>query len=315
MPLIIPEGLPAKKILESEHVFTMSVERAKHQDIRPLEILILNLMPKKEIAETQLLRMLSNTALQVNITLISTDSYSGTHTSAEHLERFYKSFDDVKHRKFDGFIITGAPVEHLQYEEVAYWEEIRDIFEFAKTNVYSTVFICWASQAALYHYYKIPKYDSDKKIFGVYDFELLHKDVLTKGFDDVFRMPQSRHTYNKLEDLKKNPDIHVIAHREDTGVILAKSSDDRFIFCEGHWEYDRESLYEEYVRDIAKGMEMDLPLNYFKSEEIAKELEKAREAINFSWNSHANLFFSNWLNYCVYQQTPYDIDEISGRQS
>lgn len=318
MPLIIPEGLPAKEILEKEQIFIMNPKRAQHQDIRPLEILILNLMPKKEIAETQLLRMLSNTALQVNVTLISTDSYQSSHTSEEHLNRFYKSFEDVKHRKFDGFIITGAPVETLQYEEVTYWEEFKKILDYAKNNVYSTVFICWASQAALYHYYNIPKYDSEKKIFGVFDYELMYKDPLTKGFDDFFKMPQSRHTYNKLEDFQKNEDLKVIAHRDETGVILAKSADDRLIFCQGHWEYDRESLYDEYVRDIKKGMEMDLPHNYFKkASDINRQvnsdqehLDRIKKDINFSWNSHANLFFANWLNYCVYQQTPYDIEQI-----
>lgn len=307
MPLIIPENLPAAAVLEKEQIFVMKKERAVRQDIRPLKVAILNLMPKKEEAEIQLLRMLSNTPLQIEIDLIHTASYESKNTDSRHLERFYKTFDKIKHQQYDAMIITGAPVEKMEYEEVLYWKELTEIFEYIKENVFSAMFICWASQAALYHYYGIEKYQKKQKIFGVYDFDVRKKGVLTKGFDDSFYMPQSRYTYNSLEEVENHAELDIWAAREDIGTTLVSGKDGRFIFVSGHFEYDRETLYQEYIRDKNKGMEIQLPKNYFSD-------EKEDGEIKVRWHSHANLFFSNWLNYCVYQETPYEITTINKRE-
>lgn len=307
MPLIVEDNLPAKKILLDENIFIMGKNRAKTQDIRPIKIAIVNLMPNKEETELQILRSISNTPLQVNIDLIRTSSYKPTTTEESHLEKFYKDFSDIKDTKYDGMIITGAPVERIDFEEVKYWKELEEIFEFARRNVYSTMFICWASQAALYYYYNIPKYTLNKKIFGVYEYEVLEDSVLTKGFDDIFYSPQSRFAYTREEDIRKEEDLKVIGSRKDTGVSLATSLDNRFIFVAGHGEYSRDTLYKEYLRDRSQGMDTDKPINYFRN-------DNEEDGIVVKWRSHGDLLFTNWLNYCVYQETPYDIEKISRKK-
>lgn len=304
MPLILPEGLIDRDILKEEKIFTMTRERATSQDIRPLKIAIVNLMPKKEVTELQLIRMLSNTALQLDIDLVRMESYNPKNTSSAHLEKFYKTYDEIKNDKYDAMIITGAPVEKLDYEKIKYWKELNDIFDFAKKNVYSTMFICWSAQAASYYYYNIDSEILDEKIFGVYNFYKESDDNLLKGFDDEYFVPQSRYTKIKKSDLEKINDIEILASREATGVALAKSKDNRFIFNFGHFEYDRETLHEEYLRDLSKSLEINIPKHYYKNDDPKNE-------ILVKWRASANLFFSNWLNYCVYQETPYDIHNIT----
>lgn len=304
MPLIIPKDLPAYNILSKENVFIMNESRAKSQDIRPLRIAIVNLMPTKEVTETQLFRMLSNTALQVEIDLIRTKSYTSKNTSEEYLSKFYKTFDDIKNTKYDGMIITGAPVEKMDFDNVKYWNELVQIMDYAKENVYSTMFICWASQAALYHFYGIPKYTMDKKLFGIFKFEVVGESVLTRGFDDFFYAPQSRYTYNKKEDIGKVDDLIILAESNDVGIHLSASKDNRFIFVTGHVEYDIDTLDKEYRRDIKEGLDTNIPINYYTN-------DNPNEKIIQRWKSCGNLMFSNWLNYCVYQSTPYDINSIS----
>ncbi|MFA5577270.1 MAG: homoserine O-succinyltransferase [Tissierellaceae bacterium] len=303
MPVVVAKGLPAERILREENIFVMNSLRADTQDIRPLKIGILNLMPKKIETEIQFLRLLSNSPLQIEINLIRPGSHESKNTSLEHLERFYKTFDELKHEKFDGMIVTGAPVELIPYEDVRYWKELQEILDYIRKNVHSTIFICWASQAALYHYYGIEKHESEKKIFGVYDFEILEDSLLTKGFDDVFKMPQSRHTFVKEEDIRGIRDLKIIASREDTGVNLVTSHDSRFIFIAGHGEYDKHTLLDEYNRDLGKGLDIQMPINYFKN-------DRPEEGVLVNWRSYSNLLFANWLNYCVYQDTPYQIQDI-----
>ena len=307
MPLIVENNLPAKDILEKENIFIMEKDRAKTQDIRPVRLAIVNLMPNKEETELQILRALSNTPLQVNIDLVRTETYKSKNTEEKYLERFYKDFSDIKNDKYDGMIITGAPVEKLPFEEVVYWKELSEIFEFARENVYSTMFICWASQAALYYYYDIPKYVQNKKIFGVYDYEILEDSVLTKGFDDVFYSPQSRYAFTREEDVKQVKDLKIISSREDTGVNLISSLDNRFVFIAGHNEYSRDTLHKELIRDRANGLPTEIPLNYFRN-------DQEEDGIIMRWKSHGSLLFSNWLNYCVYQETPYDINKIKEKK-
>lgn len=302
MPLIIPKGLPAKTLLEQEKIFIMNEERASTQDIRPLKVAILNLMPKKEEAELQLLRLLSNTPLQVEIDLIRTESYESTHTDIRHLERFYKTFSQIKDEKYDAMIVTGAPVETLKFEEILYWEELKEILEYVRKNVFSAMFICWASQAALYHYYNIPKHEKTEKIFGVFEYSILKNNTLTKGFDDVFYTPQSRFTFNTEEDVDSVDDLLVLASREDTGVHLATTKDYRLVFVAGHWEYDDRTLEGEFIRDRDKGMNPKIPSNYYINDDTDA-------GISVKWRGHGNLFFYNWLNY-VYQTTPYEINTI-----
>ncbi len=306
MPVIVHQDLPAKAALEKENIFTMSDTRAQSQDIRPLNVAILNLMPTKEITELQFLRMLSNTPLQVNIDLIRTESYESKNADMGHLKKFYKTFSEIKNNKYDAMIITGAPVERMEYEEVLYWKELKDILDYVRKNVFSALFVCWAAQAALYHYYGVQKHDAGKKIFGVYEFQANGQNVLTKGFDDTYFVPQSRYTYTKGEDLAGIKDLLVWAERPDTGVQLATTKDNRLIFVSGHGEYDSDTLYKEYARDKEKGEEITLPSNYFINDD-------EEQGITVKWRSHANLFFSNWLNYCVYQETPYDIATIAGK--
>lgn len=304
MPIRIPDALPAFGALERENIFVMSEKRAQTQDIRPLKIAILNLMPTKIVTETQLLRLLSNTPLQVEITLLKTDTYKSKNTPPEHLESFYKSFDDVKDERFDGLIITGAPIEDKDYEDVTYWDEICRIFKWAGTNVYSCLYICWASLAALYYYYGIEKYRLPEKLSGVFRHGVrIPWHPIVRGFDQYFYAPHSRHYGVKTEDIKKCGELDILADSEKTGVYIASSKDMRKIFVTGHPEYDFDTLKNEYLRDKARGLNPHMPENYFPYDDAD------RKPVNF-WRSHAHLLYSNWLNYVVYQTTPFDLKEI-----
>ena len=304
MPIRVSSRLPAIKILKSENIFVMSEKRAAHQDIRPLEIAILNLMPTKITTETQLVRLLGNTPLQVNIELIKTGSYKSKNTSEDHLISFYKSFDSIKHKKYDGMIITGAPVEMMEFEEVDYWNELAEIMEWSKTQVTSTFHICWGAQAALYYHYGIKKYPLDEKLFGVYRHKLNRKTkMLVRGFDDEFYVPQSRHTEVREADLRQVSELEVISTSDEAGVYIAMSHDGSQIFVTGHSEYDNITLAQEYFRDLSKGMKIEIPHNYFPNNDAKKEPPVI-------WRSHANLLYSNWLNYYVYQTTPFDINDV-----
>ena len=299
MPIVISKDIPAFSALKQENIFVMSDERAFTQDIRPLEIAILNLMPTKEETETQFMRLLSNSPLQVNVTLVYTESYKSKNTAAAHLERFYKRFEDIKDKHFDGMIITGAPVETMPFEEVAYWDELKKIFDFAEKNVTSTIYICWGAQAALYYYYGIEKHLLPTKLFGVFPHKKIldQHDPLLKGIDDVFYIPHSRHTTVYMEDVKKVSDLIVLSESEYTGISIAKSRDNKKIFLTGHMEYDRYTLKKEYDRDVAKGLPIHPPFNYFTDSSCSE--------VKVTWTSAANLFYTNWLNYYVYQVTPF----------
>ena len=302
MPLNISDNLPAVKILEKENIFVMKETRAVHQDIRPLQILIFNLMPVKIITETQILRLLSNTPLQVEITLIYTTMHLSKNTPKEHLDSFYKTFDDISIHKYDGMIITGAPIEHLEFEQVDYWEEMERIMKWADTHVTSTMFICWASQAGLYYHYGIPKYMMKEKMSGVFNHRTYYRtNLLTRGFDDEFLAPHSRYTEVRREDIEKVKELEILADSEEAGIYLVASRDLRKIFVTGHSEYDPLTLKSEYERDIAKGLDIKIPKNYFRNDD-PNEIPMVR------WRSHASLLFSNWLNYCVYQVTPYILE-------
>lgn len=304
MPIRIPNKLPAEKILAGENIFVMNEKRALTQDIRPLSIVILNIMPTKITTETQLLRLLGNTPLQVNIQLAAMESHTSKNTPKEHLSTFYKTFDEIKRNKYDGMIITGAPIEQIDFEQVDYWDELKEIMEWTKTNVTSTMHICWGAQAGLYYHYGIPKYPLEKKMFGVFPHTLVRKNkMLTRGFDDVFMVPHSRHTEVREEDIRRVPELEIIAVSKEAGVYLVSSKGGKRIFVTGHAEYDAETLAGEYFRDIEKGLEIDVPKNYFKND------NPKNKPVN-SWRSTANLLFSNWLNYHVYQTTPYDINDI-----
>lgn len=300
MPIVIPRGLPAFENLQSEKIFVMDKKRAVGQDIRPIEIAILNLMPTKETTETQLIRLLSNSPLQINVTLIKTDTYAPTHVTDDHMNRFYKSLDEIKKMKFDGMIVTGAPVETLPFEEVKYWHELEQIIDFADKNVTSTIYICWGAQAALYHKFGIGKHLLDKKLFGIFPTHAVVKnDMLLKGMDDTFYIPSSRHTSVDEIALRENPDIKILAEGEESGVAIAKTLDNKSFFFTGHSEYDRYTLRNEYLRDLEKGLPIDRPKNYFATDDIDK--------VDMKWRSTANLLFYNWLNYYVYQVTPYHL--------
>jgi homoserine O-succinyltransferase len=304
MPIRVPDQLPAIETLQYENIFVMTEDRAYHQDIRPLQIIILNLMPRKMATELQFLRLLGNSPLQVDVTLLHPQTYTSKNTPEEHLIKFYSTFDDIKGQKFDGLIITGAPVEQMEFEEVDYWDELTVIMDWADDNVYSTLFICWGAQAGLHHHYGIPKYPLDKKIFGVFSHHITKKNVsLIRGFDDEFYVPQSRHTEVRREDIEKAPDLEIIAESPEAGVYIVKSVDDHRIFVTGHSEYDSTTLQYEYERDRDKGLAIDVPKNYYPGDDPA-QLPLVR------WRSHANLLFSNWLNYYVYQETPYDLSEL-----
>lgn len=300
MPVIIPENLPATEVLTKENIFVMHEKRAKSQDIRPLSIAIVNLMPTKIVTETQLLRLIGNTSLQVDVDFISMDSHTSKNTSATHLDTFYKSFDDIKDNFYDGMIITGAPIENLDFEDVNYWQELVLLLEYAKTNVSSTLFICWGAQAALYYYYKIPKRILDKKMFGVFEHKVLKRQPIVRGFDDMFFAPHSRHTTCDIEEIEKVDDLEMLACSDDAGAYLMTSKDHKFVFVTGHSEYDPEGLKTEYWRDVEKGLDIDIPKNYFPNDD-----PNAKPIVR--WRGHGALLFSNWLNYHVYQETPFDI--------
>ena len=304
MPIQIPNDLPASSTLQQENIFVMPQNRAMAQDIRPLEIVVLNLMPTKVATETQLARLLGNTPLQVRLELMHTASHKSRNISEEHLLTFYKTFDELKHRKFDGMVITGAPVEQMPFEEVDYWPELCRIMEWSKTNVHSTFHICWGAQAGLYYHYGVNKHDMDRKLFGVYPHKADYKrSILLRGFDDTFWVPHSRHTTVLREDIEAVPGLKIIASSEQAGVYAVMSKGGRQIFVTGHSEYDPETLRTEYLRDKNLGLPIDVPENYFPNDDDTK-------APNVCWRGHANLLFSNWLNYFVYQTTPYDIMTI-----
>ena len=304
MPIKIPNLLPATKTLLDENIFVISETRAITQDIRPLKILMLNLMPKKIETETQIARLIGNTPLQVELELLQTATHKSRHTSAEHMLAFYKTFSDVKDNKYDGMIITGAPVEQLEFEEVEYWDELCEIMEWSKTHVTSTFHICWGAQAGLYYHYGIRKHPLDKKHFGVFEHHLDHKlSILFRGFDDKFVVPHSRHTTCLREDIEKVSQLKILASSEEAGVFVMATDKGRQIFVTGHSEYDANTLKNEYLRDKNAGLPIDVPKNYFPDDDDTKEPV-------VRWRSCANLLYSNWLNYFVYQTTPYDINEI-----
>ena len=305
MPIKIPDKLPAAEILRKENIFVMEEERALHQDIRPLRIAILNLMPTKIETETQLLRLLSNNPLQIDIVLLHPESHKPKNTPVEYLKTFYNTFREVKDDKFDGLIITGAPVELLDFAEVDYWEELKDIMEWSKKNAYSTLHICWGAQAGLYYHYGIDKIVLEKKLSGVYKHYVTNKNArLVRGFDDVFYAPHSRYTGVDKEDIKRNPSLEILAESREAGVFIIVSKNDRQVFITGHPEYDRLTLQKEYERDINKGLDIEIPYNYFPENNPDNT-----PALN--WRSHASLLYINWLNYYVYQSTPFDLNQIS----
>lgn len=300
MPIKIPDHLPAKETLINENIFVMDETQALRQDIRPLKIVILNLMPTKITTETQILRLLANTPLQVEFVLISPKTHKSKNTSPKHLNAFYKTFDDIKEQRFDGMIITGAPVETLPFEEVNYWRELQEIMDWKLENVTSTLHICWGAQAALYHHYGIPKYELDEKLFGVFPHTVTKPNhILLRGFDDVFYVPQSRHTEVRQEDIEKIEELEILSTSEQAGVYIAATKDGRQIFITGHSEYDADTLKKEYVRDVNKGLDIAIPYNYFPDDDPEKQPPNV-------WRGHANILFFNWLNYYVYQLTTYE---------
>lgn len=305
MPINIPDDLPAAKILKDENIFVMNEKRALAQDIRPLKIVILNLMPTKTATETQLLRLLSSTPLQVDVTLLYPSSHNCKNTSEAYLFKYYETFDKIRHDKFDGMIITGAPVEKLEFEAVDYWKELTQIMDWSNTNVYSTFHICWGAQAGLYYHFGIQKHNLPKKMFGVFKHKVCEKNgKLLRGFDDVFYAPHSRYTEVLAEEINKVPELKILAISDDAGVYIAAANDGRKIFVTGHSEYNPLTLKNEYIRDISNGIQIDIPKNYFPNNDITKPPVT-------TWRGHANLLFSNWLNYYVYQETPYELSKIS----
>lgn len=306
MPIRIPDALPATAALERENIFVMTEYRALHQDIRPLRVLILNLMPTKIATETQIMRKLSNTPLQIEVELLRTITHDATHVSEDHLETFYRTFEEVEHEHFDGLIITGAPVEQLDFEEVDYWQELQRIMDWSVENVHSTLHICWGAQAGLYHHYGIGKYELPKKLSGVYEHYLVKRSSpLVRGFDDRFFAVHSRYTGVRRDDVEASPDLEVVAVSDEAGLYIVKSVDSRQFFVFGHPEYDADTLRLEYERDVARGIDPEIPANYFPED------DPMREPLN-TWCSQAQLLYTNWLNYYVYQTTPYDI-RLAGR--
>lgn len=304
MPVKIPNTLPARATLEQENIFVMDEERAIHQDIRPLRVAILNLMPTKIATETQLLRLLSNSALQVEVTLLHTATHDSKNADADHLLNHYLTFKEIRTEKFDGLIVTGAPVEQMPFEEVDYWSELTQIFDWAESNVESTFYICWGAQAGLYHRYGIPKYDLPGKMFGVFEHRVLSRtENLLRGFDDIFLAPHSRHTEIRREDVEKIDDIQILAESDEAGVYIVGSKDGRHLFITGHSEYDPLTLKSEYDRDVNRGLPIHVPKNYYPHDDPT-------QAPTVRWRGHANLLYSNWLNYYVYQVTPYDLNKI-----
>ena len=304
MPVKIPSTLPAFQVLKNENIFVMDEDRAIAQDIRPLKIAILNLMPLKEVTETQLLRMLGNTSLQIDPVFIATESYQPKNTDKAYLDAFYRTFDEIKEENFDGFIITGAPVETLPFESVQYWDELTTIMEWADKNVFSTLYICWGAQAGLYHRYGVPKYDLAEKRFGVFSHEVHHgHEKLMRGFDDCFNAPHSRHTEVRREDILKHSDLMILAESPEAGVHIVANRDLRHVYVMGHGEYDADTLDREYRRDLEKGADITPPYNYYRE-------NNPDNAPMVTWRSHGNMLFANWLNYCVYQETPYDLHAL-----
>ena len=299
MPVKIPDNLPAAEILQQENIFVMTHHRAETQDIRPLRIGIFNLMPTKITTETQLLRLIGNSPLQAEVVFLHMGTHVSKTTAEEHLLEFYSTFNDVKNKKFDGLIVTGAPVELLEFEQVDYWDELVQVMDWARENVTSTMYICWGAQAALNHFYGVPKYQLDRKCFGVFAHKVLNKkSKLMRGFDDIFYVPHSRHTTCLREDIQKVEELEILAESEESGVYVMTESGGRTLFVTGHSEYDGETLKNEYLRDKAKGLDIHIPLNYFKDDDPENEIE-------IRWRAHSSLLFSNWLNYYLYQETPY----------
>ncbi len=304
MPLNLPGILPAVEALKKENIFVIERDRAASQDIRPLRIAVLNLMPLKITTETDLIRLLSNTPLQVELTFMRIKNHVSKNTPVEHIEEFYQTFDEMKSQKYDGLIVTGAPLEKMEFEDVTYWGEIQEILDWAKTHVFSSFFICWASQAALYHYYGVPKLPLGQKLFGVFEHKLLRPlHPIFRGFDDTFNVPHSRFTEVRRQDIAKVPELNILSESEEAGVHLVVAREGREFYVTGHSEYSPMTLHDEYVRDLAKGESIAMPKHYYRDNDPAK-------GVRVTWRSHANLLFTNWLNYFVYQATPYNIDDI-----
>ena len=304
MPLRLPDKLPAIDFLKDENIFVLGSERANSQDIRPLRIAILNLMPLKITTETDLVRLLSNTPLQLDVHLMKVKAHTSKNTPVEHMQAFYRDFEEMRHEKFDGMIITGAPVEHLDYSEVNYWQEITEIFDWARTHVTSVMYICWAAQAGLFYHYGVPKYPLPKKMFGIFpQIPSNTRLPIFRGFDDVFYMPHSRHTEIRREDIQRVPELSIIAESEQSGVSMVMARNGREIFVTGHSEYSPNTLDTEYRRDLAKGLPIEMPVNYYRNDD-------PDQGPLVTWRGHGNLLFTNWLNYYVYQETPYNIEDI-----
>ena len=300
MPLNLQKNLPAVELLKKEHIFVMDSLRASEQDIRPLRVVVLNLMPLKITTETDLVRLLSNTPLQVELDFMKIKGHTPKNTPIEHMKEFYKDFDEMQDDFYDGMIITGAPVEQMPFEEVSYWEEITQIFDWARTHVTSTLYICWAAQAALYHFYGVPKYELPEKRSGIFRHQVLHPDCrLFRGFDDDFPAPHSRHTEVRAEDVRRTPNLRILAESDEAGLTLVESLDHSQVFMTGHLEYDRGTLDAEYRRDLARGMDPHVPSHYYPNDDPS-------QLPRMNWRAHAHLFYNNWLNYYVYQETPYD---------
>jgi len=304
MPIKIPNDLPAAKQLNNEHIFVMDERMAYEQEIRPLKIIILNLMPTKIVTETQLLRLLSNSPLQVEVSFLHPKSYLSKNTPTDHLENFYKTFDEISDLKFDGMIITGAPVEHLEFKEVAYWDELSEIMEWSIENVTSTLHICWAAQAGLYYHYGVPKHNLEKKLFGIFGHRAMKPNVrLLRGLDDIFYSPHSRHTETRRSDIEKVKCLEILGESNAAGLGIIASKDRRQIYITGHFEYDFDTLRTEYLRDVEKGLDIEVPVNYFPYDDPS-------QTPCHQWKSHAHIIFANWLNYYVYQETPYDLNNL-----
>ena len=304
MPLTLPDKLPAIELLKQENIFVMDTTRATSQDIRPLRIAVLNLMPLKITTETDLVRLLSNSPLQIELSFMKVKSHTSKNTPVEHMKAFYTDFEEMRHHKYDGFIITGAPVEHMEFEEVSYWEEMTEIFDWARHNVTSTLYICWAAQAGLYHHYGIPKYPLAKKMFGIFKHRVNNPELpLFRGFDDEFSIPHSRHTEVRREDMERCPELDILAENEESGVSVVMARGGREIFLTGHSEYSPLTLDTEYKRDLGKGLPIDMPKHYYRNDDPS-------QPPLVTWRAHANLLFNNWLNYYVYQETPYRLEDI-----
>ena len=304
MPLTLPDRLPAIELLKQENIFVMDSTRASSQDIRPLRIAVLNLMPLKITTETDLVRLLSNSPLQIELSFMKVKSHTSKNTPVEHMKAFYTDFEEMRHHKYDGFIITGAPVEHLDFEEVGYWDEMTEIFDWARHNVTSTLYICWAAQAGLYHHYGIPKYPLDKKMFGIFKHHVIKPSLpLFRGFDDEFAIPHSRHTEVRRDDIERNPELDILAESPESGVSVVMARGGREIFLTGHSEYSPLTLDTEYKRDLGKGLPIEMPRHYYRGDDPS-------QPPLVTWRAHANLLFNNWLNYYVYQATPYRVEEI-----